>query len=349
MLKREFRVMPEIVEIDGSFGEGGGSIIRLAVALSAVTNKPCKITNIRAKRAKPGLQAQHSTAVSAVANLCGAGVKGNEIGSTEVEFHPEEIRGGPLSLNVGTAGSTALVMQALMIPAIHCEKLLDIKITGGTLNRWAPSIAYLQNVTMATMKRFGYNGEIKLLRHGFYPKGGGEIEAVISPSEIKPISLLTGGKLIAVKGTCTASMDLQKAQVAERMQKFARGKLFEALQVTPEIKAEYADAYSTGGGIDLFAVYENAVLGSSAIAERGKRAEDVAKEAVDELIEAHKSEAPVDKHLADQMIPYMALAGGAIKTAEITEHTRTNIWLCGKFLPVKFEIDRQQKVITCRV
>lgn len=339
-----------MLNIDGSYGEGGGSIVRIAVALSAVTGKPCKVTNIRSKRRNPGLQAQHSTAVSAIAKLCSAEIKGNEIGSTEIEFVPHEIRGGSLSLNVGTAGSTALVLQAIMIPAIHCKSALNINITGGTLNKWAPSIYYLQNVTLALLKRFGYGGEIKLIKHGFYPKGNGIVEAKISPSRIEPFELIKRGKAMQVKGICVASKDLQKARVAERMQHEARGRLFKVFNIVPEIKTEYVETASTGGGIDLFVVYENSVIGSSAICEIGKSAEKVAKEALESLIQNHDSLAPIDEHMEDQLIPYMALAGNAsIKVPKITEHTKTNIWVCEKFLPVKFEVNEREKLIKCIV
>lgn len=327
-----------MLEIDGSSGEGGGSIVRMAVALSAVTGKPCRIFNIRAKRRNPGLQAQHSTAVAAVAKLCSAEVKGNEIGSAEIEFYPHEIKGGSLSLNVGTAGSTALVLQALMIPAMHCKETLDIKIIGGTLTRWAPSIGYIQNVTLDILRRMGYKGGITLHKHGFYPKGGGLVEAKVLPSKLMPIELLKRGKAMHVFGSCIASRDLEKAKVAERMQKHARERLFKNFHITPEIKAEYVDAASTGGGCDFFVLYENSVIGGSAIAERGKSAENVSQEALSALLENHESQAPLDEHMADQILPYLALAGGRVKVAKITSHCLTNIWAIEKFLGVKFEV-----------
>ncbi len=336
-----------MLEIDGSFGEGGGSIVRTAVAMSAVTGKPCRISSIRAKRRNPGLQAQHSTAVSAVAKLCDAEVKGNEIGSTELEFIPHEIKGGSLSLNIGTAGSTALVLQALMIPAVKCPSALDIKITGGTLNKWAPSIPYIQNVTLGMLKKMRYKGEIKLLKHGFYPKGGGLVEAKIMPSGLLPLELIKRGKPVHVFGSCIASSDLAKAKVAERMKKFSRERLFKEFRIMPEIKSEYVDALSTGGGCDFFVLYENSIIGAGAIAEMGKSAEKVAQESITNLTENHASQAPLDEHMADQIIPYMAMAGGKIHVAKITSHALTNIWVCEKFIGVKFSIDNSEKTISC--
>lgn len=337
-----------MLEIDGAHGEGGGAIVRTAVALSAVTGTPCSITNIRAKRKNPGLQAQHVTAVDAVAKLCGAEITGNALHYTELTFLPHEIRGGSLSLNVGTAGSTALVLQALMIPAMHCTTPLMIKLTGGTLNKWAPSIGYLQHVTLPMLERMGYKGALKVLRHGFYPRGGGLVEAVITPAELAPLHATEPGSLVRITGACTLSRDLEKQQVGERMQKYARGEIFRELHVAPDIRVDYVDAASTGGGIELYAIYENTVLGSSALAERGKRAEDVAKEAVQELLGYVRSGACADKHLGDQLIPYLALARAGrsgMTVSDITEHARTNIWLCEKFLDAAFAVEGKR--ITC--
>ncbi len=337
-----------MIEIDGASGEGGGQILRTSVALSALTGKKVKITNIRAKRKNPGLQAQHKTAIDAVAKLCNADVIGNRIGSKEIVFEPGKIKGGSLSLNIGTAGSTALVLQSLMLPSIHCEKPLDIKIIGGTINKWAPSIGYLQNVTLPLLKKFGYKAQIDLQKHGFYPHGGGIVEAMIRKCTLEKIDLADRGNIVSVNGLCTASNDLQKQQVAERMQSYLRSKLFDEFQIAPNVKTNYVDATSTGGGCDLYAVYEDSIIGAANVAERGKRAEDVAQEALEMLVSAHKSNAALDKHMADQIVPYLALAGGSISVEEITEHARTNMWVCEQFLDVKFEIDEMQKVIEYR-
>lgn len=321
-----------MIGVDGSFGEGGGQIIRTSIALAALTNQPCRIYNIRAKRKNPGLQSQHCTAINAVAKLCDAKLDGAELNSQEITFRPNQINTDSISLDIGTAGSIALVLQTLMIAAYSHK--LRIKIIGGTVNKWAPSVFYLQNVTLEMLKKFGYAGEIKIMRHGFYPKGGGIVEAAFSNSKIKKISILDRGKLRSIKGFSTSSKDLQKQQVAERMAKYACDSLKE-FDLSPELETSYVDTNSTGASIDLFAVYENSILGSNSIAEKEKRSEDVADEAVRNLKKYHDSRHPIDPYLADQLIPYIALSGGEIK-APITEHTKTNIWVCEKFLPVKF-------------
>ena len=335
-----------MIEIDGVSGEGGGQIIRTSVALSALTGKKCKIANIRAKRKNPGLQAQHKTAIDVVAKLCDAEVDGLRIGSKEIIFGPGKIKGGSLSFNIGTAGSTALVLQALMLPAMHAEKPLEIKITGGTTNKWAPSISYLSNVTLPLLKKFGYKGEVSLLKHGFYPTGGGLVEAKFRKCELESIDLVDRGKLISVNGLCIATEDLRKQQVAERMQSFLRSKLFNEFQITPNVKTNYVKSASTGGGCDLYAVYEDSIIGAASVAERGRRTEDVAQEAMDFLVSAHKSNAALDMHMADQIVQYVAIAGGSVRVEEITEHARTNMWVCEQFLDVKFDVDGIQKIIS---
>ena len=336
-----------MIEIDGASGEGGGQIIRTSVALSALTGKKVKITNIRAKRRNPGLQAQHKAAIDAVAKVCNAKVDGNRIGSKEIIFDPGKIRGGSLSLNIGTAGSTALVLQALMIPAMRAEKPLEMKITGGTTNKWAPSISYLSNVTLSLLKRSGYRGEIELIKHGFYPTGGGLVEARLRKCELEKIDLADRGKLVSVNGLCTSTEDLKKAQVAERMQSFLRSKLFNEFQIAPNVKTNYVKSASTGGGCDLFAVYEDSIIGAASVAERGVRAEDVAREAMEFIVSAHKSNTALDMHMADQIIPYLAIAGGSVSVEKITGHVRTNMWVCEQFLGTNFQIDEDLKTISC--
>ena len=342
-----------MIEIDGSYLEGGGQIIRTAVALSAVSGKPCKIFNIRAKRFSPGLQAQHKTAVKSVAKLCSAKLVGAEVGSHSIEFYPREIFGGSLLFDIGTAGSISLVLQSLMIPALHCKNVLDIKIKGGTMVRWSPTIGYLQNVTLPLLKKFGYSGNITLLRHGYYPKGGGIVEAKIQKSEIRAIELLERGKLIEIKGSCIASNDLKKSNVAERMKKILEQELPKIFDIQPNIKIEYVNTNCPGCGVDLFAEYENSIIGSNSIGEKGKSAESVAKEALDSLVEEHNSQAPLDKRMSDQIIPYMALGPisdgeSMVRASAITNHTKTNIWVVEQFLPVRFELDEVNKIIKCK-
>ncbi|HLD49310.1 MAG TPA: RNA 3'-terminal phosphate cyclase [archaeon] len=335
-----------MIGIDGSHGEAGGQILRTAVALSAVTQQPCHVFNIRKGRCNPGLQAQHLAGVKAVGKLCDAKIEGLKIGSEEIVFHPGKIKDGLIEIDVGTAGAISLVLQSLMIPAIHCKNKIDIKIAGGTMVRWAPTVGYIQNVTLPMLRKIGYRGEIKILNHGFYPKGGGLVEAIIEKSEIKPIELLKRGKAMQVKGTITVSENLQGKKVAERMEKECKERLFAFYKIKPEIEINYVSSLSTGGGVDLYVLYEEAVLGSNALCDIKKSAEKVADEAVNFLIYQDKTNAPLDEYMEDQILPYIALAGsGKVKVPKITSHTRTNIHVIEQFLPVKFVINEKEKII----
>ncbi|MBI4019256.1 MAG: RNA 3'-phosphate cyclase [Candidatus Aenigmarchaeota archaeon] len=315
-----------MLEIDGSHGEGGGAIVRLSVAFSAFTGKSCQIERIRAGRKNPGLQRQHVAAVDAVAKLCNAKVKGNYPGSASLLFTPGELKSTSIDIDVGSAGSIALVLQAIMIPAMKCKTLLKIK--GGTVNKWAPSVGYIQNVTIPILKKFGYAGNITIIKHGFYPQGGGLVEGTLEPCSLKKINIIERGRLLQAYGTALASTSLANAKVAERMKQHAE-EILEAY--TPTIKAEYCDSSSPGGGIDIYAEYENSFIGTCAVAERKRNAENLAKEACEEFIRAHENPAGMDKHMADQILPYIAIAGGNVSVPSVTPHCQSNIYVIEKF------------------
>lgn len=339
-----------MIEVDGSFGEAGGQILRTSVALSAVTGKACRILNIRAKRKNPGLQAQHLEAVKATAKLCDAEVKDAELHSTELEFLPGKIKSGNISISIPTAGSVGLVLQPVMIAAMHAEKTVNVSIGGGATNgMWAMPAGYAKHVLLPLLEKMGYQAGMKIMRYGYYPAGGAEVEVEISPANLFPLTLLDAGKIVAIRGISHASKELEKASVAERQQKTARKIIFDALGIVPEIKAVYADSACPGSAVDLYAETESSFLGSGGLGEKGKRAEDVGKEAADKIIQYIKSGSPLDEHAEDQLIPYLALAKGQSKMRvfSISDHTKTNIWVTEKFMPVKFRIDEVQKIIEC--
>ncbi len=323
-----------MIIIDGSEGEGGGSIIRLSCAFSALTKKPIKIINIRAKRANPGLQAQHLTSVKALSEICDAKTKGLGIGSTELEFHPSNIKNSNFSFDIGTAGSISLVLQAIMILNTNCK----IEITGGTMVKFAPPIDYLQNVTLPVLRKFGYKGNIEIIKHGFYPKGGGIVKAEFKKSKLTEINIADKGELLEMHGIITISKDLENYKVAEKIQNYCHDNLLKEFKIVPKIEKEYVSSLSTGGGVNLFIKYENSIIGSNSLIDKNKSSENVAKEAVDNLIDQKES---VDEYLEDQLIPYLALYGGSIKIHALTNHTKTNIWLAEQFFPVKFKIENK--------
>ena len=327
-----------MLTIDGSIGEGGGQIIRTSAAMSAITQKPIKIINIRANRPNPGLGAQHFSAINAVAQLCNAEVNGLSIGSKEIEFKPNLIESKKFNIDVGTAGSVTLILQALMIPAMHAEGEIIINIRGGTDVRWSPPIDYLRFVMLPILRKFGYAGEIELLKRGFYPKGGGKINVKISGIKgLKRINLDERGSIKGIYGISHAHVNLKKAEVAKRQMKTARPLLFNSLSNLNQspgfikIEQEYSDTLSYGSGITLWSEFENTIIGADSLGEIGKRAEIVGHEAAQNLIKEINSGGCLDKYMADQIVPYLALFGGSVKVSGVTEHARTNIEIVNKF------------------
>ncbi len=334
-----------MIDIDGSYGESGGQILRTAIALSAITGKACKIDKIRANRSKPGLQPQHLAAVNTVAQLCSAKVDA-KIGSTTLVFEPREIKGGHYDIDIGTAGAISLVLQSLILPSIHAEHPTTLTIKGGTHVNWSPSMDYMQRVFCYYMKKIGINLNMKIEKHSFYPKGGGLVTVKIDHGIPNSLSIVKRGELRSYEAISIASENLKKAQVAER-QLNAAEKSFPF----GEKNISYVNSLSPGSSIHLSAVYENCILGASALGERNKKAEDVGKDAATILKKQLESNACFDEYMADQILPFLAFAkeDSKISVAEITSHTLTNIWVIEKFLPVKFEVNQKDKTIEVRV
>ncbi|MBU4246278.1 MAG: RNA 3'-terminal phosphate cyclase [Nanoarchaeota archaeon] len=329
--------------IDGSYHEGGGQIIRTAVAFSALTGKAVRIENIRAGRQNPGIQAQHLAAVNAVAKLCNARVKGASMGSLALEFSPNPIQGGSFSIDIGTAGSIPLVFQAIVLPALHARENVIFEITGGTSVLWSPTINYFQDIFCYFLKKMGVDINVGLASYGFYPKGGGIVKAIITPcANLKPLNLTKRGSLDKINFLSVASESLKGAKVAERQIEGAKNILKEYHGKT---EISYCNTPSPGSFIYLDANYENCKLGASAIGELYKPAEKVGEEAANRLDKQMESDACLDEWMADQIVPYLALSGGSVKVEEITPHVETNIWVVERFLGKIFEVDKAKKII----
>ncbi|MBL7206042.1 MAG: RNA 3'-terminal phosphate cyclase [Candidatus Aenigmarchaeota archaeon] len=324
-----------MIEIDGSYKEAGGQIIRTAIGLSAVTGKPCRIFNIRKGRSQPGLKAQHLSGINAVAKLCNAKTDGFKIGSEKIEFHPGNLSHKPLKIDIGTAGSVTLVLQSLIIPAIHTDKELVFKVIGGTNVAWSPTVEYFQHIFCDFLKKMGIDIHIDTKRYGFYPKGGGIVNVTVHPGDIVPLRLEERGKMIRADAWSVASKTLEKPRVAERQIEGVK-------QIEIEKKnVQYVDSNSTGSSLHMHAHYENCKLGASVLGERGKLAENVGEEAASLLKKQMESNACLDEWMGDQILPYNALAGKSrVTVSKITNHLLTNIWAIEKFLPVKFQIER---------
>ncbi|MFQ5800107.1 MAG: RNA 3'-terminal phosphate cyclase, partial [Candidatus Hydrothermarchaeales archaeon] len=185
----------KFIEIDGSYGEGGGQIIRTAVGISGATGLPIRILNIRAGRPKPGLSYQHLNAIKAVQVLTEAQVEGLELGAKELSFIPSKIKSGSYKINIGTAGSISLVLQTFLIPAILCRDEVQIEITGGTDVPMSPPIDYIKNVFFPFLSKMGAHVDLDLRRRGHYPKGGGRVIVKVRPSSLSGISIESRGTL----------------------------------------------------------------------------------------------------------------------------------------------------------
>jgi len=321
------------VVIDGSYGEGGGQILRTALALSVIFKKPLTLHRIRAKRRNPGLGHQHLMAVNALAQVSGAKVEGNAIGSQTLTFIPGEVCPGNFEFRIGTAGSVTLLLQALLLPLCLSPKGSRLVLEGGTHVPWSPPFQYLSDVLFPTLHSMGIPVEGKIDQWGWYPKGGGIIQVEIGPSlSLTPISLLERGSVRSIRGFSAAS--LLRKDVKERQRDEALRGIYKEMKMEAEIRI-LPDIPSRGPGSFLFLMAEcdGAVAGFSSLGERGKQAEEVAREAVDALKDYLEAVGCIDPHLADQLAPIMALAKGksSFTTTRITEHLLTNLWVVQHF------------------
>ncbi|ASI98242.1 RNA 3'-terminal phosphate cyclase [Thermococcus celer] len=326
----------EWVEIDGSYGEGGGQILRTAVALSVITGRPVRITRIRANRSNPGLRPQHLHGIVALKELSNARVKGAQVGSTYLEFVPGDARPKHVRVPIKTAGSVTLVLQALL-PAMAFTGG-SFEVTGGTDVPWSPPVDYLKNVTLHALERMGLRVELEVRRRGHYPKGGGLVVGRVEPwEERRPLIALEWRRIERFSGISHATN--LPSHVAERQAKAAEERLGELYNVPVEIEREVSRSLGPGSGVVVWAETDGLRLGGDALGKRGKPAEVVGREAADELVEALTPGKAVDRFLGDQLIPFLAFAGGEIGVSEITSHLATNVWVVERFLGRTFEVE----------
>jgi RNA 3'-terminal phosphate cyclase (ATP) len=334
-----------MLEIDGSHGEGGGQVLRTSLALSTLTRQPVKIVSVRGRRSKPGLQPQHLRAVDAAAAISHAQVNGAALHSTTLEFWPGELRSGRYKFDIGTAGSTSLVLQTIFLPLSLAGSASTVIITGGTHVPHAPCYHYLEMQWLATLKRMGFNAALSMEAAGFYPLGGGRITATIRPVEaIYPLQPSRPGVQRSIQGlSAVANLDIS---IADRQKRQALGRLLRDYPNT-HIKVVSLPAHSKGTLVLLQTVPasddENPAPGScsQSLGERGKPAERVADEAVDALLAFLQGDADLDQYLADQLLLPLAFAGGFSRfcTAAVTQHLLTNAWVIQEFTQARIEID----------
>ncbi len=325
-----------MIRIDGSYGEGGGQILRTAVALSCLTGEAVEVYNIRANRPKPGLAAQHLKGIEAAKLIGDAEVEGLKIGSTRIVFKPRTLRGGEFRIDIGTAGSVTLILQTVLLPSLAAERESTFHITGGTDVNWSPPVDYIRNVTFRALKEMGAQVEMDLIARGYYPKGGGKVIVRISPSELKGVTYERVEEAVWGISHCSNLPAHIARRQAESATSFLRSQGYDV-----KMKTETRKEFSTGSGITLWSAYK----GSSALGERGKRAESVGLEAAKMLVDELKSQAAFDCHLADQVMPFAAVAKGdtGYTTSRITMHQRSNAFAIQQFLGEVIEISETGK------
>jgi len=336
-----------MVVIDGSTGEGGGQVLRTALTLSVLTGQPVEVHNIRAGRPKPGLRPQHLTAVHAAAAICGARVEGAELDSQALRFAPQgPAQAGRYAFDVaqiagqGSAGAVGLVLQTVLLPLALADGESHLTLHGGTHVPWAPSVDYLKEVFLPTAARMGIRAEIELVAWGFYPVGGGEVQVRIEgrAGPLAPLRLTERGPLRRVWGFGVAAN--LPSHIPQRIANRARNVLRGA-GLPADVQARRVRSAGPGAAVFLFAEYEGVAAGFAAYGRKGLPSDKVAQAACDELLAHHRTGAPVDPHLADQLVLPAALAQGTsiIVTSAVTGHLLTNLSVVQAFLPVEVEVE----------
>ncbi|OYU43748.1 MAG: RNA 3'-phosphate cyclase [Burkholderiales bacterium PBB4] len=333
----------ELLELDGSIGEGGGQILRTSLALSMCTGRPMAIQRIRAKRPKPGLMRQHLTCVQAAVSVCGAKVEGAELGSQTLVFEPGPVRAGDYAFNVGTAGSCTLVLQTVLPALMLCAESSQVSLSGGTHNPMAPPFHFLERCFAPLLQRLGVGLDLHLRRLGFYPAGGGEVSAVVQPAAggLQPFDLTDRGAVQEAFAECFAPA-LPSSVAVRELAALARALGWSGEQLrTPAVRQ------NEGPGNALLATMAYAHVNEvvTVFGEKGVSAEQVAGALVKEVKAYKASEGALGQHLADQWMLPLALAvlerGGSASftCTEMTQHATTNIGVIEQFLPVRFDVE----------
>lgn len=340
-----------MIRLDGSQGEGGGQIVRTALSVAPLIGEAIEIENVRARRSTPGLKAQHVLAARAVAQACGGRLHGDEIGSTRIRLDPGPPRSGAYRYDVGSvragAGSTTLVLETVLPTLIAARGESRVEVVGGTHNPWAPPADFVRDVFLRALEPMGVRARLKICRHGFYPRGGGEIALeVASAGSLTSVDRTERGALLrlAIRSAVAAlprSIAERQARAAmesigasadataapgSSTEESARGALGSP-SVPTRVDVEIVDSIGPGTFLTILAEYDAGAAGFTALGERGKRAEEVGREAAEAWLAFDRTGAAVDAHLADQLVLYAALADGesAFSVSEVTRHLTTNL------------------------
>jgi len=328
-----------MLEIDGSFGEGGGQVLRTALSLSCLLKKPFRMFNIRKGRGKPGLMPQHLACVHALTLISNASVQGSEIGSTELAFEPGDPKPGDYFFDIGTAGSTSLLLQAILPPLVYANDRSRITLTGGTHVPFSPPFDYIAGVFIPMLSKIGIKVQVSILNYGFYPKGGGKITAEIFPAAVaRGLTLTEKGETGKLSGVSAVSN--LPLSIADRQRQSALN-LLEQNGLAAEIKTLQVPSSGPGTFVFLESKTKNCISGFSSLGERGKKAEAVGEEAAREFLEYYRSSSCLDRHLADQIVLYLAAAKSesSFTTSRITNHLLTNLSVIEMFLGTGYLVE----------
>jgi RNA 3'-terminal phosphate cyclase (ATP) len=330
------------VQIDGSEGEGGGQILRSSLALAASLGRPFRIARIRAQRPKPGLMRQHLTAVEAAAAICNAQVRGASVGSSDLEFIPGTLRGGAFRFSIGTAGSTTLVMQAILPALMFAPEPSEVIIEGGTHARWAPPYDFFERALLPALRAMGPRLEPTLERYGFYPAGGGRLRVNVAPAPPVALRLETRPEIT------TRRVRVLIAKIPHDIALREIGVLRQRLgwEITNSDITAVADSVGPGNAVSVDVGFGAFAEVFSEIGDIGKPAEGVARAAADAALAYIASGVPVGPHLADQLMTPMAIAASrgsgecSFVTGPLTRHAQTNTDVIAKFVGAVPRVER---------
>ncbi|MDE1854088.1 MAG: RNA 3'-terminal phosphate cyclase [Thaumarchaeota archaeon] len=330
------------VEVDGSQGEGGGQILRTAVAFSAIKRVPVRVVKIRAGREVPGLKRQHLSALLTLARIFGGELSGAEEGSSAVSFVPGKPRLQELAIDMGTAASITLVLQAV-VPAVSLSgSKLSLGLTGGTDVPWSPTFDYFQRVVREGYRSMGIKVDVTSSRRGYYPRGGGRVTASIEPCEsVLPLDMTSRSEVTGVRllSRCAKlPRGVAERQMASASEIISRsGMHIEAADVSEE------QADSPGSSILAYSVGAHALLGSDAIGAKGKPAEEVGREAASRFVAMARSGGCLDSNLADMLVPLLALAPGPsrVRVPEVTPHLQSGLHLAEQFVQFEWSVESE--------
>jgi len=334
-----------MLEIDGSQKSGSGTILRLSIALAGVLGEPLHIYNIRQRRGQPGLRPQHLESVLTAAKLCNAEMKGATLGSRELWFKPDDIVSGEIRAEIGTAGSIPMLLLTILPLCAYAKGAVGVRVVkGGTDVRHAPTINYLRYVFLPMLERMGLKASLTVRKYGYYPKGMGEVLLEVQPcSNLTPLRLEEFGTVEEVRGVSVCTF-LEDRKVAERQAKAANGYLKNhGYEARIQVVNDRSNPLQKGSSLVLWTkTSTGALLGGDAIGELRKLSEVVGREAAENLFRDVEVHATVDVHLADMLVPYVALADGnsVYLSRDVTDHLDTNMWLAQKILGVKFQVTK---------